>query len=211
MIGAITMRIMTFAAILAAPLAFSMPAYAAGESDSGSSSSEAPERTQTTQDCFQARQWDPELRTYVRFSQPVNGVWDPSIRRCVRPDKTSSLPEELLEDAVRELAYAGRYDETIQVLDQMPNQSSDIVMTYRGFTARKQGNLELANVFYQDAIETNPNNILARSYMGQGFVVAGDMVAALEQLREIQARGGKGTWAETSLRSAIETGTTYDY
>ena len=47
--------------------------------------------------------------------------------------------------------------------------------------------------------------------MGQGKVAAGDKVAAVIQLREIQARGGAGTWAETSLRSAIETGTTYSY
>ncbi|MEO0765577.1 MAG: hypothetical protein AAFY75_06105 [Pseudomonadota bacterium] len=57
----------------------------------------------------------------------------------------------------------------------------------------------------------NPDNILARSYMGQGMVAAGDKVAAMTQLREIQERGGVGTWAEASLRNAIQSGTTYNY
>ena len=39
----------------------------------------------------------------------------------------------------------------------------------------------------------------------------GDRVAALTQLREINARGGADTWAATSLRTAIETGVTYNY
>jgi Tfp pilus assembly protein PilF len=97
------------------------------------------------------------------------------------------------------------------VLDEMPNQLDDRVLTYRGFTARKLGNLQLADMYYDQALTVNPDNILARSYMGQGKVAAGDKVAAMAQLREIQARGGAGTWAETSLRDAIQTGSTYNY
>lgn len=199
------MRILAIAAIAAA-LPFT--AFAAG---GGGGSTTPPKQTQTTKDCFQARQWDKAQGKYVRFSQPVNGVWDASIQKCVRPDQSGYLGEDILYDAVRELAYAGRFDAARQVLDQMPDQDSDRVLTYRGFTERKLGNLELANVFYQRAIDANPDNILARSYMGQGLVAAGDQVAALMQLREIQARGGKGTWAEASLAEAIRSGTTYNY
>lgn len=170
-----------------------------------------PKQTQTTKNCFQERQWDPEIKKWVRFSKPVNGVWDASINKCVRPDKTSYLDEDTLYKAVRELAYTGRYEDAITVLDQMPDQQSDLVLTYRGFTARKMGNLELANLYYQEAIETNPDNIMARSYMGQGLVEAGDKVAAMVQLREIRARGGHGTWSEKSLAKALQTGQGYDY
>ena len=170
-----------------------------------------PKETQTTKNCFQARQWDPSIGKYVRFAQPVNGVWDASINKCVRPDRTGYMDSDTLYKAVRELAYAGRYQDAIKVLDQMPEQLDDRVLTYRGFTARKLGDLELANVYYQQAIDTNPDNILARSYMGQGLVEAGDKLAALTQLREIQTRGGTGTWSEVSLRNAIQTGTTYSY
>ena len=200
------LRTLTLTVALALPFAMPSTSFAAG-----SEGETKPQETETTKDCFDERQWDPEINKYVRFSAKVNGVWDASIKKCVRPDKTSHLDSDTLYGAVRELAYAGRYDEAIQVLDNMPDQASDQVLTYRGFTARKLGDVALANIYYQQAIDTNPDNILARSYMGQGFVASGDKVAAITQLREIQARGGAGSWAETSLRAAIETGTTYNY
>ncbi len=200
------LRTLILTTALALPLALpGMGLAAGGESDS------KPKQTETTQNCLQDRQWDPEIKKYVRFSEPVNGVWDEDLKRCVRPDKTSYLDSDTLYRAVRELAYAGRYGEAIQVLDQMPDQMDDRVLTYRGFTARKLGDLELADMYYEQALTVNPDNILARSYMGQGKLAAGDKVAAVTQLREIQARGGAGTWAEASLRDAIETGATYNY
>ncbi|MEO9682320.1 MAG: tetratricopeptide repeat protein [Tateyamaria sp.] len=200
------LRTVILTAAIALPLALPSTSFAAG-----SDSTAKPKKTETTQNCFDARQWDPETKRYVRFSQPVNGVWDGDIKKCVRPDKTSHLDNDTLYKAVRELAYAGRFGEVVQVLDQMPDQLDDRVLTYRGFTARKLGDLEQANVYYEQALTQNPDNILARSYMGQGKVASGDKIAAVTQLREIQARGGEGTWAEASLRSAIETGTTYSY
>ena len=95
-------------------------------------------------------------------------VYDESKGRCVRP-KQSSLNQDELYDAAREKAYAGRYDDAIGVLDDMADQNSDRVLTYRGFTARKLGQIALANVYYEKAIAANPDNILARSYMGQGL------------------------------------------
>lgn len=137
-------------------------------------------------------------------------VYDEDKGRCVRPDKSSFNQQELI-DAAREKAYAGRYHDAIGVLDVMADQNSDIVLTYRGFTARKLGNLDLANMYYERAIAANPDNILARSYMAQGMVEAGDKVAAVTQLREIRARGGQGTWADQSLAQALETGRGYNY
>ncbi|MEP3844094.1 MAG: hypothetical protein ABJM43_01930 [Paracoccaceae bacterium] len=191
-----------------AVIAFSLclPAVAFAKDDDS-----PPAQTKTTQDCFQVRQWDPSIKKWVKFSKPVNGVWDANIRKCVRPDKTSYLDEDTLYGAVRELAYAGRYNDAITVLDQMPDQNSDRVMTYRGFTARKLGDLALADVYYQKAINLNPDNIAARSYMGQGLVAKGDKVAAMEQLREIRARGGVGSWSEKSLAAALKNGRTFNY
>jgi hypothetical protein len=44
-----------------------------------------------------------------------------------------------------------------------------------------------------------------------GLVEAGDLAAARRQHDEILARGGKGTWAEESLRTALSSGRTYRY
>ena len=150
--------------------------------------------------------------TTTQTTQTCKGiqVWDPATKKCVNP-QGSSLDQDLLGDAVRELAYAGRNSDAQGVLRAMADQNSDLVLTYWGFTHRKLGNLDQANMFYEQAIQTNPDNLLARSYMGQGMVTAGDIVGARLQLEEIRTRGGTGTWPEVSLKNAIETGTTYNY
>ena len=161
--------------------------FAASGDDNGT-----PKPTQTTKSCWGVRVWDAEKK------------------RCVKP-KQSSLDTDGLYGAVRELAYAGRYQDAQGVLLAMTDQSDDRVLTYWGFTHRKLGNIELANAFYSQAIAQNPNNILARSYMGQGFVEEGLPAQALAQWKEIRARGGAGTWPETSLRNAMETGQGFSY
>lgn len=176
-------------------LAVAMPGFAfaaGGDSGGGTTWTNPPKPTETTKNCKGVRVWDAEKK------------------RCVKP-KNSSLDTDTLYGAVRELAYAGRYTDAQGVLSAMADQSDDRVLTYWGFTHRKLGQQELANAYYQQAITTNPDNILARSYMGQGFVEQGKLDLAIAQWREIKARGGEGSWAEASLREAIRTGTTYSY
>ena len=136
-------------------------------------------------------------------------IYDKKTKECVVAQE-SNLDVDSLYENVRELAYAGRYDDAQVVLAQMP-ADDDRTLTYLGFTHRKMGNTDAAMKYYNRALEVNPANILARSYMGQGFVTQGRMVEAVAQLREINKRGGAGTWAEASLRRAILDGTTTDY
>ena len=164
-------------------------ALAAG---SGGGGGNPPTTTQTTKNCKGVKVWDKKTKT------------------CVSPQE-SRLNQDDLMQAVRELAYTGRNEDAQGVLRQMADQNDDLVLTYWGFTNRKLGKADLARVYYNRAISQNPDNILARSYMGQGLVSEGRVDEAIAQWREIQARGGAGTWAEASLRKAIRTGTTYNY
>lgn len=176
-------KITLAATILFAPVV----AFAAG-----GDSSTPPTGTETTQECS-------------------NGmVWDAKAGACVAP-KNSGLDDDLLYQAVRELAYDGQIDHAIAALDAMEGQQDDRVLTYRGFTARKLGRVDEAMGWYRQALDQNPDNLLARSYMGQGLLEQGDLLGARAQLLEIRSRGGSGSWAETALLSAIETGTTYAF
>ncbi|MFD0909039.1 tetratricopeptide repeat protein [Ruegeria arenilitoris] len=176
--------------LMATALALQTFAFAPAVSAAGGDSS-PPKPTNTTKKCLFGR------------------VYDEAAGRCVKPNKTN-FSEEQLYQAVRELAYDGQFENAQNVLRVM-DQDDDRVLTYWGFTYRKMGEAELANTYYQRAIETNPDNILARSYMGQGYVTEGKTELAIAQWREIKARGGEGTWAEASLREAIRTGLTYSY
>lgn len=137
-------------------------------------------------------------------------VWDDTAKACVAPQE-SRLDDDTLYGAVREFAYAGQYGAAMAALDAMSDQGADRVLTYRGFTARKLGDMQAATRFYEQAIARNPDNLLARSYMGQGLAEAGQADQARLQLAEIRARGGAGSWAETALVQAIVTGRGYGY
>jgi len=132
-------------------------------------------------------------------------VWDDASQACVAPQE-SRLDDDTLYQAAREFAYAAQYDDALGALAAMSDPLDDRVLTYKGFVARKTGDVELGNAYYAQAIARNPDNLLARSYMAQGFVEAGDLVSARAQLTEIRSRQGRGTWAEVSLRMAIENG-----
>lgn len=173
--------------ILITALLFPMAAFAAGSSDSS-----PPKPTQTTTSCQNGQ------------------VWDKKAKSCVDAQE-SRLDDDTRYGAVRELAYAGQYDEALYVLAAMSDQGESRVLTYYGFTHRKAGRADLGMQYYKAALKADPNNLLARSYMGQGLVASGDTTAARIQLSEIQSRGGRLSWPETSLRKAIETGKTYSY
>lgn len=137
-------------------------------------------------------------------------VWDEKTETCIEAEQSSLSGEDLLQTA-RALAYMGRFDDAQTLLAAHPDQTDSGVLTYWGFTNRKLGRSEIAQAYYDQALAQDPDNILARSYMGQGFVEQGQYAQALMQWKEIRARGGADTWAETSLRNALETGVTVNY
>lgn len=180
--------------ILVAALTLPSLAFAAGSGGGGDGGTvlTPPKPTETTEVCKGIQ------------------VWDPVAKACVNP-KGAALDTDTLYRAVRELAYAGRHADAQGVLLAMPDQTDDRVLTYWGFTWRKMGKADLGRAYYLQAIDRNPDNLLARSYMGQGLVADGDRAAAEDQLHQIRRRGGAGTWPELALAEAIRTGKTFDY
>lgn len=153
---------------------------------------------------------DPPTPTETTTTCTNGQVWDADANSCVEPDK-SSLNDTDRMNAVRELAYAGRLSEAERVLNAVTDQDADAVLTYRGFIARKSGQTDAAFAWYERALAVNPDNLLARSYLGQWHVETGNITLARAQLSEIRQRGGRSTWPEVSLRMAIQSGTGYSY
>lgn len=176
--------ILTLAAALALPAGMALAA--------GSDSSDPPETTETTTQCEDGM------------------VWDASTEQCVEAE-SRLLDDDARYAAVRELAYAGRTREAQAVLATMADQDAGRVLTYWGFTHRRLGDSDTAMRYYRAALETEPDNLLARSYMGQGLVTEGKTEAARAQLTQIRARGGTGSWPEKALVAALETGASYSY
>ena len=128
-------------------------------------------------------------------------IYDDATEACVAPEDTSDDQAALYLDA-RELAWAGRLDDARRVLARM--ETTDKTLTYQGFVARKSGDWTSAKIFYLAALDANPNNLLARSYYGQGLADSGFIEAAENQLTEIRQRGGRQTWPEIALRLHLD-------
>lgn len=137
-------------------------------------------------------------------------IWDADSKSCVAP-KDARLDDETRYRAAREFAHAGRPEHAIQALAAMADQGEDRVLTYLGFAYRTAGDMARGMAYYETAIARNPDNLMARSYMGQALVEIGDIPAARQQLAEIRMRGGRQTWPEVALAQAIRSGRGYSY
>ncbi|MCF6443393.1 tetratricopeptide repeat protein [Nereida sp. MMG025] len=152
----------------------------------------------------------PPTQTNTTTECATGTVWNADTQSCEEIKESSLSPDALYENA-RELAYHGRFADARAALEAMDEADSDRVLTYMGFTARKEGRMEDAMTFYKQALSINPDNLAARSYMGQAFVETGAVELAAAQLTEIRTRGGRGSWPEVSLRLAIENGQGFAY
>jgi tetratricopeptide (TPR) repeat protein len=185
MYSAYRFRSLALAGCLA--LAFSAPAFAAGEE---TDQTKPPPKTETTTKCAGGK------------------IWDKKKKECVVPKKSSFNDDDLYK-AAREFAYAGQYENAITVLRLAENQNDPRILNYLGYANRKAGRMELGMSYYRKALLADQNYILARSYMGQAFMEQGDVQAARVQLVEIRDRGGENTWAYRSLLQSLNGYRTY--
>ncbi|MGR3455804.1 tetratricopeptide repeat protein [Pseudooceanicola sp.] len=173
------MRLTSFAPACVALLCLGLPAFAAG-SDSDS----APKPTETSTECEDGMVYDDTTKSCVKSSAAI-------------------VDDDMRYAAVRELAYEGRYASATMVLDSAEAPDDPRFLNYRGFVHRKLSEMDTAMSYYQRALAADPDYVLARSYMGQGLIAQGDLTGALAQLREIEARGGRDTWAYAALDQAL--------
>jgi Flp pilus assembly protein TadD len=152
----------------------------------------------------------PPVPSPTTFTCPPGTIWDHDEGTCVTP-QDARLTDDDRYGAARELAYAGRYPEARAALDAMGEGETSRVLTYRGFLARKAGDLAAAEHWYARALDADPGNFLARSYRGMGLLLAGDRMRAAAELQAIRDRGGAGTWAEQALATALDGGPVADY
>ncbi|MEL6915830.1 MAG: tetratricopeptide repeat protein [Pseudomonadota bacterium] len=171
-------------------LAFLLATLPGATLAAGGMSTSPPTPTETTTQCAEGQVYDTETGACVAIQQGANAA--------------PQFDQERAFALVRELAYAARHADAQAILATM-DQTDDRVQTYWGFTHRKLGDTDRAMAAYYAALAANPDNLLARSYMGQHYAEIGAMDMARLQLTEIRARGGRESWPEKSLAWAIET------
>jgi tetratricopeptide (TPR) repeat protein len=124
---------------------------------------------------------------------------------CVKLE-SRVLPDEDLYQQGRVLAKAGQYEWALEVLATIQNQNDPRVLNYTGYSNRKAGRVELGISYYHKALAIDPNFVLAREYLGEGYVAAGRIDLARVQLEEIKNRAGVASEEYRDLNKAITTG-----
>ena len=128
-------------------------------------------------------------------------VYDKATDQCVDEEKSSMNDADLLDNG-RALAYAERFDEAITVLSKIKSPNAE-VLNYLGYATRNTGDVDQGLRFYRAALELDPDYTLARSYMGQALLSAGDRRGALMQLDEIEKRVGSDAREYKLLAQAL--------
>ena len=95
-------------------------------------------------------------------------------RRAVRCGRRQ-VAARLCVDA---LAQDGRYDEALATLDLLQNPNTAEALNYRGYATRKLGRVDEGIGYYLQSVALDPDYTLVREYLGEAYVIKGDLTGA---------------------------------
>jgi tetratricopeptide (TPR) repeat protein len=131
-------------------------------------------------------------------------VYNSSTKKCEKR-QAGALPDKNLADYAYALAKAKRYDEAIEVLDLMKNPHTAQALNYRGYATRHMGKLDEGIGYYLQSVRLDPHYAQVREYLGEAYVIKGDLASAKYQLRKIKTICGNTECEEyEDLEKAIE-------
>ena len=129
-------------------------------------------------------------------------VYDARSMRCVKQG-SSVLPDKALADYAYVLAKAERYDEALDMLKLMKNPNTAQALNYRGYATRKLGRIDEGIAYYRKSVALDPRYAQVREYLGEAYVIKGDMARAKAQLQAIKTICGTGCEEYQDLAKAI--------
>jgi Flp pilus assembly protein TadD len=134
---------------------------------------------------------------------PSGKVYSQQKQKCVDA-QSNLLDDQSLTTYAYVLAKQGRYEEALQTLDLLKKPNTAEALNYRGYATRKLGRVDEGIGFYLQAVALDPNYTLVREYLGEAYVIKGDLPRAKEQLAEIEKRCGTTCEPYSDLAEAID-------
>ena len=130
-------------------------------------------------------------------------VYDKKAKKCVK-QSSANITDENRTDYAYSLAKSGRFDEALAMLDTVKDQNNAEVLNYRGYATRKLGRTDEGISYYTKSVAMDPKYTLVREYLGEAYVIKGQMDLANDQLSTIKALCGNTTCEEyRDLHAAI--------
>lgn len=135
----------------------------------------------------------------------IGYVYSTTKKKCIRIT-SKAIPDADLKQQGWKLARNGKYAAAIQLFELVADKSDPEALNGLGFSNRKLGKLSDGIAFYKQALAINPDYVLAREYLGEGYVAAGRIDLAKRQLSQIKKRCGTTCKEYILLAQAIKTG-----
>jgi tetratricopeptide (TPR) repeat protein len=136
---------------------------------------------------------------------PRGEVYDARTMSCVKQG-SGVLPDKALSDYAYALAKAERYDEALDVLNLLKNRNTPEALNYRGYATRKLGRVDEGIAYYRKSVALAPRYAQVREYLGEAYVIKGDIARAKAQLRAIKTICGTQCEEYEDLAKAIAEG-----
>jgi tetratricopeptide (TPR) repeat protein len=99
----------------------------------------------------------------------------------------SLLPNADIAEYALVLAKAKRYDEALKALNLVKNPNTAVALNYRGYITRHLGRVDEGIGYYLKSVSLDPRYAQVREYLGEAYVIKGDVVKAKYQLGKIKA------------------------
>ena len=130
-------------------------------------------------------------------------VYDKKAKKCVK-QSGANISDEDRADYAYALAKESRYEEALAMLDTVKDQNTAEVLNYRGYATRKLGRTDEGISYYLKSVKLDPKYAKVREYLGEAYVIKGQIDLARDQLTTIQSLCGTGCEEYQDLHEAIE-------
>ena len=133
---------------------------------------------------------------------PSGEVYDPRTMQCVKA-QAGILPDKALAHYAYVLAKAERYQEALDVLKLLRQPRTAEALNYRGYATRKLGRVDEGIAYYLKSVALDPRYAEVREYLGEAYVIKGDLTRAKAQLHAIKKICGTDCDEYKDLAKAI--------
>jgi tetratricopeptide (TPR) repeat protein len=113
-------------------------------------------------------------------------VYDQSTHRCVKAERRL-LPDEQLTQYAEALIRAHRYREVLATLDLLQDPNTAVALNYRGYATRRLGHVDEGIGYYLKSVALDPHYTQVREYLGEAYLLKGDLAGAKAQLAAIKS------------------------
>jgi tetratricopeptide (TPR) repeat protein len=132
-------------------------------------------------------------------------IYDKKAKKCVKQQGANITDENRADYAYSLAKKDHRYEEALDVLDTMQNSNTAEALNYRGYATRKLGRTDEGISYYLKSVAMDPKYSLVREYLGEAYVIKGQIDLAKDQLSTIKTLCGNTACEEyQDLNSAIQ-------